>query len=350
MKINYTLIKNKLLNEKENKRIVGLCTYITLGIVALVMTVMNIVTKKGILTVATGVFTVLCAVNILLILYSRIGVKIAASLFAVELLALFSFFLISGNPDGFSAIWIVLLPYFGMLFFGRKKGIAISVLIFLEMILFFWTPVGEAVLRYDYSRTFMMRFPVLYIACFLLAIFLETLRLTTYDEMKRMQELYHDLSIRDPLTGALNRQGMYSLMEDISKDKHQSIGVAMFDIDFFKKINDTYGHTAGDIILHDFVAMMGERLDASICRWGGEEFIAIFFDGAVTEQNLEDFRKEIESHAFNGADEIRMTVSIGVYELSGGTTNDIDEYIKNADIAMYKSKRYGRNKIEYYHV
>lgn len=350
MRERFKQFRMLLLDEEKSKRIFAFSVYSVLCVVSLTMTVMNIVTGKGALTLATGIFSVLCAINLLLTARGGRLVTVVQILFSIEILILFTFFLISGNPEGFSAIWICMLPSLGMLFFGRLRGSSLCVVMFIILVFLLWTPSGNSLLRYEYTDSFMMRFPILFIAFHLLALFLETLRVMTLKEMTRLQKLYRELSIRDTLTGVLNRQGIYSELENSSEyHKTESFGVVIFDIDFFKTVNDTYGHNAGDFVLKGVAALIEEYLNTEICRWGGEEFVAVYTEDKVRKENLEALKDAIENHvfAFEGHN-IRITASMGVYETRYHGVGEIDLMVEYADRALYEAKETGRNRIVYF--
>jgi len=339
-----------LIDDAKNQKILGISVYSVLGIVSLVMTIMNIFTHKGMLTLATAVFAVLCAINLFLTFSGTRGISIAKAIFSVEILVLFTFFLISGNPEGFSAIWICMLPSVGMLFFGRGRGSILCGVMLIILVLLLWTDAGNTLLQYPYTDSFQMRFPVLFVAFHVLALFLETVRVATMKEMNRLQKLYHELSVKDPLTHAVNRQGMYFELEtDKRYASAKKLGVVMFDLDNFKTINDTYGHNAGDHVLCSFSDILRSRLDALICRWGGEEFVAIYTDDHVTGETLRDLKDTVEQMqlSFEGS-EIRFTTSLGVYETSEIDLTEIDQMIEYADHALYQAKDAGRNRIVYF--
>jgi len=119
----------------------------------------------------------------------------------------------------------------------------------------------------------------------------------------------------------------------------------VFDIDHFKKVNDTYGHSAGDYVLKtiaDIVRKTIRKIDYLV-RWGGEEFVII-----PSETNLEKahalaerIRKITESYKFDTVG--KVTISMGVTEFEEGDTGD--SFIKRADDAMYKAKEKGRNRV-----
>ena len=336
-------------DDVRTRRIFNIGTYAVLGLVSLVMTIMNLYTHKGYLTYCTGAFVIFCLVNIALSFINPVLESVAKALFSVEVVLLFTFFLVSGNPEGFSAIWICMLPSLGMFFFDRLRGTILCGFMFAILVFFLWTPFGNSLLSYNYTDSFKLRFPVLFIAFHFLAFFLETLRANSDKKLRKMQEYYKDLSSRDPLTNLYNRQGMYSEIESKSTFKTYSLmGVVMLDLDRFKAINDTYGHNTGDAVLRTVANIVKEKLNATVCRWGGEEFVAIFSKNDVTYDDLESLKNEIQQYEFSSDNKIfSLTVSIGVC-MDEASAREIDTLIENADIALYEAKNSGRNKIVYY--
>jgi diguanylate cyclase (GGDEF)-like protein len=140
--------------------------------------------------------------------------------------------------------------------------------------------------------------------------------------------------------------------------EREDSSMLMLDIDHFKKINDTFGHLAGDQVLQQIAEIIkkNSRMMDHVFRYGGEEFI-IFLPSANSEQSMkvaEKIRKKVEENVFevkaNGGEErIEVTISIGCTNTSKiGALNNIDEIIEKlimgADTALYQSKKYGRNK------
>lgn len=343
-------IQAKLTNEDENKRIIMVSTYTILALVSFVMTVLNIVTKKGLLTTSTAVFCLLCLLNLGLTYSGPRRRRLAAVLFAVEIIVLFTFFLVSGNPEGFSSIWIVMLPSLGMMFFGRKRGSLVCGIMLLILIFFLWSPTGVQFLMYPYTGSFRMRFPILYTAFYLLALFLDSIQDLTFREVDRLQNLYREQSMRDNLTGLLNRQGLYATLFHINVyHSTRPINILMLDIDFFKRVNDTYGHTMGDEVLRELANLLQCNLkDTIACRWGGEEFVVIDPSCDISPKTLERFRKLVEGHPFlcDGVT-AHITISIGVAESPCAGVQDLDALINSADTALYAAKEAGRNCVVY---
>ena len=243
-----TKLNAVLTDDNKRKELQYNSIFLLFFCVSLFMTVLNVITRKGALTIATAVFAVLCLVNFLLIKKGgKTGTMIASVLFSVEMVALFTFFLISGNPDGFSALWIAMLPACGMLLFGRKRAAILSGVMFAILIFFFWIPAGRSLLQYEYNKTFMMRFPIFYLAFFLLSALLETIRSVTQKELDKLREKYKYYAAHDYLTNLLNRQGLEEWYSTFSALGEQA--VLMIDIDHFKNVNDSCGHDVGDLVL-----------------------------------------------------------------------------------------------------
>ena len=145
----------------------------------------------------------------------------------------------------------------------------------------------------------------------------------------------------DELTQINNRYGLYDFFrkeEDISTKS-----LALFDIDNFKVINDTYGHVAGDVILKRIAQIMNEVLKGSFtCRYGGEEFIVVL-DSEGSFEKLEELRKAIEKEVIEyEGHKHKITVTIGVAKYGKDIT--VEKWIKQADEKMYQGKNSGKNK------
>lgn len=168
----------------------------------------------------------------------------------------------------------------------------------------------------------------------------------------RMENELFELATTDHLTGLLNRR---SFMDRLETELNRCIrlrrplGLLIADIDFFKKINDTYGHRAGDEVLKNFAGILKKNLRVYdfAGRYGGEEFIVCLVECDIEEsfKVAERLRTEVQSQSmFRTEDnrEIFVTASFGVTALEQ-EPKSIDQLIKEADEALYKAKRSGRN-------
>ncbi|MBK7996954.1 MAG: GGDEF domain-containing protein [Blastocatellia bacterium] len=172
----------------------------------------------------------------------------------------------------------------------------------------------------------------------------------------RLDVSYHDKlyqqATRDPLTGLSNRNYFRNELKkfvSLSARYNRALSVIMLDIDFFKKINDTYGHDVGDNVLKSVaeILMRHVRTHDVAARFGGEEFVMLLpetsLGGAVVV--AERIRTAVENVDFNSAGcRHNVTISIGVAEYLGDGT-DVEEVIKKADEALYKAKSSGRNRV-----
>jgi diguanylate cyclase (GGDEF)-like protein len=168
---------------------------------------------------------------------------------------------------------------------------------------------------------------------------------------ERSVRIHKDAASTDELTGVLNRRGFMAaakvLIERFEK-KGEPLSVLIFDLDHFKKINDSFGHTVGDHTLRLFamIASLNMRASDVLGRMGGEEFVAILpgapHDAAVAAERV---RLAFEAAAVTIADHpVAATVSIGV---AGGAPGvDVGIMIAAADVALYKAKEGGRNRTE----
>ena len=174
------------------------------------------------------------------------------------------------------------------------------------------------------------------------------------DDLKKSNELLHDLSITDCLTGLYNRRYLIeSLHREILRAdrKDGSLSLIVIDIDHFKRVNDTYGHQQGDLVLQIVSEIMKKELrnyDIA-ARFGGEEFFAVLPDVNADEALLvaERIRFAVEEYRFeNELYDLELTISLGVADLSFLSCQTVDNFIKLADDALYRAKANNRNCVE----
>ncbi|MCD6172735.1 MAG: diguanylate cyclase [Sulfurimonas sp.] len=153
----------------------------------------------------------------------------------------------------------------------------------------------------------------------------------------------------DALTKVFTRKHfMYLAENDYKKAKElgNEICIVMMDIDFFKNVNDTYGHQCGDDVLKEMSELVSHsirKLDF-VGRYGGEEFILVInADSKNTKKVIENIRKKVQEYLFCGEENLKITASFGIAE--GTLDKLLDDTIKKADIALYRSKDEGRNRV-----
>lgn len=171
-------------------------------------------------------------------------------------------------------------------------------------------------------------------------------------QSKKTEEELLRLAATDPLTGAYNRRE-FSLMVERealrSHRYHHALSLIMFDLDLFKKLNDSYGHSAGDKALQRFTTLCTNTLrNVDIFgRWGGEEFVALLPETDIEGASIiaERLRKIVgESVLTYNEHKISFTVSIGIAQFKDGETT-IEGPLSRADSAVYDAKKAGRNRI-----
>lgn len=202
-------------------------------------------------------------------------------------------------------------------------------------------------------------------------------RINSAIRYKESQDILKEMAMKDGLTGVYNHKLLIELFEkqyDRAIRLKKNISFVMLDIDFFKKINDTYGHMVGDMILKETANILKRNVRNSdiIGRYGGEEFgIVIFEENKNRVFNIcERIREEIENYDFIARNNdlipvnnnliegnnnfiednkiIKITVSIGVYFKEVSDTISINDIISKADEALYEAKRNGKNQVRAY--
>ncbi|WP_104372333.1 GGDEF domain-containing response regulator [Desulfocucumis palustris] len=174
------------------------------------------------------------------------------------------------------------------------------------------------------------------------------------EEAERAREHAEHLASVDYLTGLLNRRVfMERLGQEVDRARRESspVGIILADIDGFKKVNDTYGHQAGDVVLQVFASRIScfSRSYDFVGRYGGEEFITCL-PGANCEQTLkiaERTRLAVQEQCIPlpGCDCINITASFGVACIEPGSDANVDWLIARADEALYRAKSGGRNRV-----
>ena len=165
--------------------------------------------------------------------------------------------------------------------------------------------------------------------------------------------LSKDQALRDPLTRCHNRRFLDEFItkyEPLSDRDERKTGLLMADLDFFKQVNDEYGHQAGDAVLQQVVQLIQNAIRKTdlLIRYGGEEFLVLLqsVEAAASESVAEKIRAAVDEHSFtlpSGA-VIHKTISIGVAEFPEDA-QVMYKAIKFADVALYEAKRGGRNRV-----
>jgi len=265
---------------------------------------------------------------------------------------------ITGPARGAVIAIMILVIMFGMFILQPRQARSLALLAVALLGAVMWWRALAAPLRYP-PRVEVVHFVFTLIVLggtSSLAIRLNKLRArlaAQKDELTDALALNRELATRDALTGLLNRRAM---MELFAREHPRIVrgqgplAVALLDIDWFKRINDSHGHGVGDAVLRRFATVLKEQLRAAdaLARWGGEEFLLL-----MPGTRLDDARMVLERlrngvAAGDGFDAIapglKVTFSAGLVEVASGEPQDAA--IDRADRALYRAKQSGRNRVE----
>lgn len=184
-------------------------------------------------------------------------------------------------------------------------------------------------------------------------VMLSGIILNNTKQTSQKTNILQSMATTDVLTGLINRRYFdRRLAEEISRCKRHNynLSLALFDIDHFKLINDTYGHTVGDKILKELgdIILKNTRESDISARYGGEEFVLILPETTQIEASdlLERLRQLIEGHTFIKNDSpVMITISVGIAQFDPEYTPE--DFLEQADAALYQAKKTGRNKVVY---
>jgi len=174
-------------------------------------------------------------------------------------------------------------------------------------------------------------------------------------ELVRLNERLREMASRDSLTQLLNRRAFEEQAANVlalARREGRGLGVAMVDVDFFKTVNDEYGHQAGDAALRVIASLLGEhfRRDSDLIgRYGGEEFAVVTTAARIDAefaQVLEEFRATVAAQSIEaGGRSIALTVSCGAVVTVPGPEDELEELLNHADRALYAAKAQGRDRV-----
>ncbi|WP_315710301.1 sensor domain-containing diguanylate cyclase [Brenneria uluponensis] len=212
---------------------------------------------------------------------------------------------------------------------------------------FGWRLMIEQSSYHHEHQLWIMLLKNLFISIFVSVLFLLLMWLTIGNYQRRLETM----ATTDKLTGLMNRQAFeefFRRLRALRFTHRKSISIILIDIDYFKQINDRYGHGIGDRALQNLTRLIQRTIRSTdkACRWGGEEFV-ILLDGCSKEnalQRAETLRRAVDiSTVLVKKHALHFTVSCGVAELQTG--ENLDMLLNRADIALYQAKDQGRNKV-----
>lgn len=274
--------------------------------------------------------------------------KISRSVVLISLLVLMLYLVITGGHKNTGPLWIYIVPPVAFFFGGLRRGvITLGLFVVCVSIVLFYP--GEALMITNYPHEFKTRVLYSFVTVASLFAFYEYSRQKSYKDIQELSSKFELQARQDPLTMLPNRRGIREQLEYESNRSNRSqrpMSVLLCDIDYFKKINDNYGHDAGDNVLKQiseaFVRVL--RKQDIVSRWGGEEFLFLLPETNGNDAYIlaEKIRKKIHDHEFEYNNKsLHLTISIGVCEVNKHTSTD--EAINRSDHYLYQAKELGRN-------
>jgi len=257
----------------------------------------------------------------------------------------------------FWALFFVVIPFSVA---GLKYGLRIS-LLFVSAVLFVAIITANSMTNNNIDGLFFARLLGTLLGLLFIAYFYEYYRHEAYtslnlefSERKQAEAKLEHMATHDPLTGVYNRQVLeQQLSDEINRANryNHTLSIFMLDIDYFKPVNDTYGHQAGDTVLRSFAEVVGNSIRNTdfLARYGGEEFVVILPETPFTEaiELAERLCNLIAEHSCPIADhkELNITASIGVAAFPD-YAKSWQDLLNVADNTMYAAKKAGRNQVK----
>jgi diguanylate cyclase (GGDEF)-like protein len=172
---------------------------------------------------------------------------------------------------------------------------------------------------------------------------------TDITQRKRDEEAIYLLATTDSLTGIANRREFTAILVremDQTKRYGMPMALVMYDIDYFKRVNDTFGHDVGDQVLQTVTCLVKDNIRASdiVARWGGEEFMVLMPQTDLQDagNTAEKLRLAIAGHHFDQVNKLTVSFGVTAYE----PQDDLNSLLKRVDDALYQAKERGRNRVE----
>ena len=265
-----------------------------------------------------------------------------------------------------SVIYVLFIfPIMVSVYYGNKKLTLFALILNLSaylLIVFFYLPTRPTGTLYHDSTDICTTVALIISSVLLVYSFTDR----TDEIIKSFIDIYEseqELAIKnfimefnskiEPATGLYNHKTFYEYLEQLIKQSENfqfPLSLAVLDIDNFKRINDTYGHSLGDSVINTLAEIIKDKIgsDDYAARYGGEEFAIIFTDKDQNEafDIIESIRKEFNNKIIDGMDKEKFSISIGISEAYKGISKET--HFSNADKALYNAKRTGKNKTVIY--
>lgn len=279
------------------------------------------------------------------------NIQLSSAIILYSLYLLMLFLVFTGGVANTGPLWIYIVAPVSLSIHGFRRGL-IDIAVFTTLIILIMFLPSTI----EYHANYPIEFKLRLIYSFLTVTFLSALYEYTRDHaLKKTLELkhkYQKLANFDPLTNLSNRRVAYDILKQeqsrLNRNK-EMLSILISDVDKFKRVNDQYGHNAGDAVLVELAKLFNEHVREQDCvaRWGGEEFLFILPQTSAKNAAIiaEKIRSKVEKHVINyREDSIQITVSVGIAQFEAGS--NIDDVINQADKYLYQAKESGRNQIQ----
>ncbi len=266
-------------------------------------------------------------------------------------LYLLMFYLVyTGGVGNSGPLWIFMVAPVSLFIHGFKRGL-FDIFIFITIVGVIMFMPTDIIAHPTYNTEFKLRLIYSFLTVTFLSALYEYSRQQSFKHILELTKEYQKLAYFDPLTHLSNRRDALRILKReqarMLRTK-EPLSVALCDIDHFKKVNDNYGHNAGDAVLVELANIFSDSIRKQDCvaRWGGEEFLFIFPQTSAKNAYIitEKIKQKMQDHLIHyQGQKIKVTFSMGIEELH--SNQSIDEAINSADKYLYQAKSSGRNQI-----
>ncbi len=294
--------------------------------------------ELGLLAIAAGLFLWLEKQPKAVLVISWLVTLLISSVVAV--------YIVVSQGQSYSLYWLAVIPPVAYALLGGRWGLLLSAAFLLGV--FSFISVTEATWSdAPFTIDSLLNIIIATTALIILLRYIEQTRSDAFHFLHQHSERLKSIAVTDPLTGLFNRVQLdHDLNHSLVKARQSDSGfsIMLIDIDHFKRVNDTYGHQVGDIVLVELAQILRTRIRSTDVagRWGGEEFLVLVPNSTSQQcvKHAEIMREAIAHFSFH--DGIRITASFGVASFRNG--DDSESLIERVDKALYQAKAEGRNR------
>ena len=338
----------------RQKQVVLIASLLIAILICSIFAVLNYDQGNDILVIFEAVFATIFLFLFILVLRSHRYVKSASTFFVFFTLLVCLIFYYSSETHVSVFMWSIVCCFFAQFFleskFGSHVSIAFMAITFLLLFRrYFIDP-------HSVSFLVLSHIVIINLSALLFSILYENRRVSAEAALTEANLKLENMAVRDGLTGLFNRRYFDQVLKNEwmrLQRTNQPLSLILSDIDYFKKYNDSYGHLAGDECLKQVaegIKNAVQRVSDVAARYGGEEFAVILpntdSDGAkAIAQAIKD--RILESAIPHKSSDVKkiVTMSLGIATVIPTDSSDTDDFIVQADDALYKSKENGRNRI-----